>query len=97
MTVLLVIAGAWLGLLLLGLGMLHVATSTPTPRPVARRHLASVGDAPIRAAVPEASNEAPRGPAGTRSRRSNGGSCQGREEYQDGGVALGGPRLTSTG
>ena len=31
MIVLLVIAGAWLGLLLLGLGMLHVATSTPTP------------------------------------------------------------------
>ena len=34
MTVLLVIAGAWLGLLLLVLGMLHAATSTPTPRPV---------------------------------------------------------------
>ena len=58
MTVLLIIAGAWLGLLLIGLGMLHVATSTPTPRPVASRHLASVGDTHISAFEPEASRQA---------------------------------------
>ncbi len=51
MIVLLVIACAWLGLLLLGLGMLHVATSTPTPSRIAPKRLAPVGDARIRAAA----------------------------------------------
>ena len=60
MIVLLVIAGAWLGLLLLVLGMVHVATTTTTPRPVAHRNLAPVGEAHIRAAKPEGSNQAPR-------------------------------------
>jgi hypothetical protein len=57
MTLLLVIAGAWLGFLLLGLGMLHAASSTPTPRPISPTPLALDGDneAPRRAErVPEA-------------------------------------------
>ena len=60
MIVLLVIAGAWLGLLLLVLGMVHVATTTTTPRPVAHRTLAPVGDPHISAAKPDGSNQAPR-------------------------------------
>lgn len=63
MNVLLIIAGAWLGLLLIGLGMLHVATSTPTPRSIASRRLASVGDTHISGFAPGASRQAP-SPAG---------------------------------
>ena len=61
MIVLLVIACAWLGLLLVGLGMLHIATSTSTPSRVAPKRLVPVGAAQIRAAEPDTSNEAPRG------------------------------------
>ena len=60
MTVLLVIAGAWLGLLLLVLGMLHAATSTPTPRPVSPTSLALDGNTQIRAVERKPFNEAPR-------------------------------------
>ena len=60
MIVLLVIACAWLGLLVVGLGMLHIATSTSTPSRVSPKRLAPIGDAQIRAAEPDASNETPR-------------------------------------
>ena len=60
MIVLLVVAGAWLGLLLLVLGTLHVATATPTPRPGSPAALAVVGDAQTTAAELEPSTEAPR-------------------------------------
>ncbi len=61
MIVLLVIAGAWLGLLLVVLGMLHIATSTSTPRPVApTKNLVLAGEAQIKAAGPETSIEAAR-------------------------------------
>jgi hypothetical protein len=60
MTALLVIAGAWLGLLLLVLGMVHAATSTPTPRPVSRTPLTLDDDTQMRAVQPKPFNESPR-------------------------------------
>ena len=60
MTVLLVIAGAWLGLLLLVLGMLHAATSTPISRPVSLTPLALDGDPQTSAVEPKPFNETSR-------------------------------------
>ena len=60
MTLLLVIAGAWLGLVLLLLGGLHVATSTAIPRPVSPIRMALVGDAQMRGSEQRPSYEAPR-------------------------------------
>ena len=60
MIMLLLIAGAWIGLVLFVLGMFRVTTSTPTPRPASNTPLTLVDDARIWAAEPEPFDEAPR-------------------------------------
>lgn len=60
MIMLLLIAGAWIGLVLFVLGMFRVTTSTPTPRPASNTPLTLVDHVQIRAAEPEPYDEAPR-------------------------------------